>query len=742
MQFLRTIKAYLFSHKKRVALVVGIVMFLCFVGLAFFILKDLPSPSKLTDTSIMPFSTHIYDRRGTQLYEIFREQNRTPIKLSELPDHVKWATISIEDKNFYSHQGVSIVGGMLRAVKETLLRKKLQGGSTITQQLVKSALLTSERTIQRKVKEIILALLVERTYTKDQIIEMYLNQVPYGGTAWGIEEAAKLYFNKRAKQLTVAQAALLAGLPQAPSNYSPYVNPQAAINRQRVVLQQMYAEKHIDKKTYEKALKEKMVFTRPKNSILAPHFVFYIKSLLEQEYGIKRVQEDGLKVYTTLDYSIQKDAEKILKEELDAVKEYNIGNGALLVTRPSTGEILTMIGSKDFFDGGYGAYNVTTALRQPGSSIKPLNYAMGIERKLVTPGTMFLDVPTCFSVAGQKGYCPVNYDGKFHGPTHLRFAMANSYNIPAVKMLALNGVKDFVASASAYGLKTLKDPSKYGLSLTLGGGEVRMTDMAQAFSAFPNEGISKSLVGILKVTDRFGKVLYEYKDMNYVKDVSKPLAYPNFLHINGKRVFSKETSYLISHMLLDNGARSASFGSSSYLVVSGHQAVSVKTGTTDDLRDNWTVGYTPNFLTLVWVGNNDGKPMNPYLVSGVTGAAPIWNKVMKRVLKDQKDLWPQKPDTVVGLEICTVTGLRPTMNPDGTKSCETRFEYFAKGTEPKEQGVIKRHIMVDKSTQKMASPGQTDNIEDQEKTVVEDSFSTYCVDCNHDKDEYSTVIVR
>lgn len=742
MQLLRRCFTYVQLHKKRFIIGLSGILIFLFIVEAIFILKDLPSPTKLSDTSTMPFSTHIFDRNGVQLYEVFREQNRTPIKLSELPSYVKWATISIEDKNFYSHQGVSIIGGMLRAVKEMVLKQKLQGGSTITQQLVKSALLTPERTIQRKIKEIVLALLVERTYTKDQIIEMYLNQVPYGGTAWGVEEAAKLYFDKHAKQLSLAQAALLAGLPQAPSNYSPYVNPQEAIARQHVVLQQMLVEKHITQQVYAQALKEKLIFTRPKNTILAPHFVFYIKNLLEREYGIKSVQEDGLRVYTTLDYHIQKDAENILKEELDKVKTYDISNGALLVTRPATGEILTMIGSKDFFDGQYGAYNVTLALRQPGSSIKPLNYAAGLERHLVTPSTMFLDIATCFTVSGQKGYCPRNYDGKFHGPVQLRFALANSFNIPAVKMLALNGVKDFVASASAYGISTFQKSSDYGLSLTLGGGEVHMTDMAQAFSAFPNEGKTKSLVAILKVTDRFGNVLYEYKDPNYTKDVKKPLDYPNFLLINGTKVFSKDTSYLVSHILLDNGARSTEFGTSSYLVVNGHQAVSVKTGTTDDLRDNWTIGYTPNFMTLVWVGNNDGKPMNPYLVSGITGAAPIWNRVMQLVLKNQKDLWPQKPDTIVGLEVCNLTGLRPTKNPDGTKSCDTRFEYFAKGTEPKEQGSIKRHIMVDKTTGKMATPGQTDNVEDKEKTVIEDGFSTYCVDCNHDNDPYTTVIIR
>jgi membrane carboxypeptidase/penicillin-binding protein PbpC len=367
---------------------------------------------------------------------------------------------------------------------------------------------------------------------------------------------------------------------------------------------------------------------------------------------------------------------------------------------------------------------------------------VGIERKLVTPATVFLDIPTCFAVSGQKGYCPVNYDGNFHGPVQLRFALANSFNIPAVKMLALNKVPDFVASASAWGIKSFSDPSRYGLSLTLGGGEVRMTDFAKAYSAFPNQGIVKDLVSILKVEDRNGQVLYQYKDANYVKDVRKALDYPNYLLINGKRVISKATAYLISHILLDDGARSQAFGTGSLLNVPGHKAVSVKTGTTDDLRDNWTVGYTPNFLTMVWVGNNDNSKMNPYLVSGVTGAAPIWNRVMQTLLKSQEDLWPKKPDSVVWQEVCTVSGLKPNIGGDGAKSCPTRSEYFIVGTEPKNTESLNKKVIIDKSNNKLAKPGQTDNIEEQDKQVVSDSFSTYCLDCSNEKGDYNTVTIQ
>ncbi len=696
------------------------------------LLKDLPSPNTLQELGTIPYSTHIYDRHGKQLYEIFREQNRTPISLSSLPVYVKYATIAIEDKDFYRHQGVSLVGGILRAVRENVLGTGgLQGGSTITQQLVKSALLTPERTISRKIKEIILALLVEQRYSKDEILEMYLNQVPYGGTAWGIEEAAKLYFGKSATKLSLAQAALLAGLPQAPSLYSPYVNPQGATARQHEVLRRMYEDHYIDKKQYDEAQSVKLTFKKPRSTILAPHFVFYVKSLLEQQFGERLVQEGGLRVYTSLDYTIQQQAEKLLNEELEQLEGYDVGNGAVLVTRPVTGEILTMVGSRNFFDGGYGAYNVTTALRQPGSSIKPLNYAVGIDSKRVTAATMFLDVPTCFNVAGQKPYCPKNYDGTFHGPVQLRFALANSYNIPAVKMLALNSVTDFVASASAFGIDTFKDPSNYGLSLTLGGGEVRMTDMAEAFSMFPNQGINKELVAVLRVETRDGDTIYEYKDQNYVSEVlTKPLGYPDFLYIQGKRGISKETAFIISHILLDNFARSQAFGTSSYLKVPGHDAVSVKTGTTDDLKDNWTIGYTPNFLTLVWVGNNDGTPMRPGVTSGVTGAAPVWNNIMQFILAKQPDLWPKKPDSIVGAEVCTISGLKPGGDP----SCKTRFEYFIRGTEPRFTENLKQQIAVNKDNDKMAKPDDP-NVEIKEKLVIKDPFSQYCIDCNNEKDK-------
>lgn len=721
------------NNKKIVFLL--ILFIVCYF--IFNIFYDLPNPYKLKNYQITPLSTEIYDRNGKLLYQIYKEQNRTPIKLKDIPSYVVQATIAIEDKDFYKHQGISILGGIIRAIKETLLTQKIQGGSTITQQLIKTSLLNPERTIKRKIREIILALITEKIYTKNEILEMYLNQVPYGGSAYGIEQASRLYFGKSAKNLTLSEAAFLAGLPQAPSLYSPYFNLELSYKRRNTVLKQMLIQKYIDEKKYHQAISEKLSIKPPQTTIKAPHFVFYVKKILEEKYGAETVEKGGLKVITTLDLDIQEEAEKILKDEIEKIRNLNVSNGAILVTRPPTGEILAMIGSVDYFATPSGAFNVTTALRQPGSAIKPLNFAVGIDRKLVTAATIFIDQPTCFIASGQPGsYCPQNYDGKFHGPTALRFALGNSYNIPAVKMLALNGVSNFIASASAFGITTFKDPKNYGLSLTLGGGEVKMTEMAQAFSTFANYGKSKKLNEILKIEDKLGKTLYEFKDPNFIKNIKKPIKNPSSLYITGKQVISPETAFIISHILLDNNARSAAFGESSFLKIPG-KAVSVKTGTTDDKKDNWTIGYTPNFLVAVWVGNNDNSPMNQYLTSGITGAAPIWNKVMQYVLKNQPDLWPIKPENVIGRQVCWDSGDLMVKKEDGTENCPSRFEYFIKGTEPKESHIFKQIIAVTKDD-KLAPPNWPD-IEMKEKTIIKDMFGIYCVDCNHDNEPYQII---
>ena len=698
------------------------------------ILRDLPSPARLARYDV-PVATKIYDRNGVLLFDVFVGQNRSPVPLSDIPKVVREATIAIEDKNFYKHSGINPIGGIVRALYASILNKKLQGGSTITQQLVKSALLTPERTLTRKIKEFLLAPTVELLYSKDKILELYLNTVPYGGTAWGIETAAEKYFGKSINDVTLAEAAILAGLPQAPTLYSPYgAHPELAKERQVEVLRRMTEDGYITRQQAEAAANEPIEY-KQETGIQAPHFVMYVKEQLVAKYGESLVERGGLKVTTTLDLDFQNYAQATVAAEVTKLKNVRVGNGAALVTKPSTGEILAMVGSVDYFATPSGSFNVTTALRQPGSSIKPINYAIGIEKHIVTPATMFLDIPTCFaSVAGQPTYCPRNYDGKFRGPVQLRFALGNSLNIPAVKMLYLNTVADMVASSAAFGLDTLKDPSQYGLSLTLGGGEVRMTDMAEAFSVFANAGIRHDLVSILKVVDKNGTILEEYKDPNLNKDI------PSQLLLTGPRVTSAETAFLISHILLDNNARMEAFGPSSSLVVPGH-AVSVKTGTTNDLRDNWTIGFTPQYLVATWVGNNDNSPMNNALVSGVTGAAPIWNKIIRHVLNGKPDIWPKQPDGIIGTRVCTTTGLLPPNQPtsdglgdqnapDEVMGCPTRFEYLIKGTAAKSTS-SRQMVAIDKATGDLAAPDQTDNIEMQEHDIAWDGITRWCTDCTH-----------
>lgn len=721
-----------YKHPRVIFLLLAIFFIgaISLTGYYFFynlILKDLPNPDKLRNFQSTPLSSHIYDRNGVLLYEVFSDQNRTPVKIKDLPKYVGQASVAIEDKDFYTHSGVSLVSGVLRAVKENVLnRSGLQGGSTLTQQLVKLALLTPERTWKRKVKEIVLAMSVEKKYKKDEILEMYLNQIPYGGSAYGIEEASNAYFNKKAKDLTIAEAALLAGLPQLPSKYNPFVNPDAAVTRRNEVLQKMLEQKYITQAQYKQARATTLVTNPPFVNIKAPHFVFYVKSLLEQEFGSEVVGTAGLNIYTTLDLATQDEAQKILQEELDKVRYLSVGNAATLVTRPVTGEILAMVGSYDYFASPSGSFNVTTALRQPGSSIKPINYAIALDRGLVTPASVLLDVPTCFKSPG-KPYCPQNYDVTFHGPMKIRYALANSNNIIAVKVLALNTVDSFIASSSGFLIDSFQeDPSRYGLSLTLGGGEMRMTELAQAYSTFPNRGKPRKLQSILKITDANGKILYKYQDPNFVENIHEPIEMPNYLAMGGKRVISEEASFLVSHILYDNNARKDAFGPSSQLNIKGNVPVSVKTGTTDAKKDNWTVGYTPNFMVTVWVGNNDNTPMNQALASGVTGAAPIWNGIMTKVLEGQPILYPVKPEGVVGRRVCKDGRLE---GADGGACGDTEYEYFKVGTENvRTARVSTGKVWVNKDTDKQAKQGD-ENTEEREKTVMKDMFSDGCLDC-------------
>jgi penicillin-binding protein 1C len=693
------------------------------IGTLLYFLWGIPLPINLTNSQ--PVSTKILDRNGKLIYEIYTDKRRSPISLSDLPKHITEATISIEDKNFYSHSGIDILG-IIRGLSKTITKGRAEGGSTLTQQLVKNALLSNERTIRRKAQELILTIVVEGVYTKDQILETYLNSIPYGGTTYGIEEASQVYFNKPAKDLDLAQAALLAGLPQRPSTYSPFgAHPELAQIRQEEVLKQMVANKYITQEEADNAAKEELVYASV-SPPQAPHFALWIKEQLADKYGEKVVEQGGLRVYTTLDLDIQNMAQLTVATEVGKLKKQKVGNGAVIVTHPSTGEILAMVGSKDYFATDEdGKVNVILSQRQPGSSIKPLNYALALKDQKITLATAFADVPTCFQVQGQTNYCPVNYDGVFHGLVQARFALGNSYNIPAVKTLAANGIDNFVSFGNQMGISSFTDPSQYGLSLTLGGGEVRPIDMAEAYGVFANSGIKQPLIAVTKVADWKGKVLEE---TNLQK-----------LKLTGSRVMESSVAFLVSHSLLDNNARSAAFGTSSYLNVSGHPEVSVKTGTTNDRRDNWTIGYSANAVVVVWVGNNDNTEMGG-AVSGVSGASPIWNKVIKATLEKAEKgaydssetghAWPHQPSGVVGATICADTGGLPGSDP-GNPGCPTRFEYFLEGTVPTTSFVINQDVQINNVTSQLAGPKDpVEQTHTENKPIYTDpDGAMYCMNC-------------
>jgi len=660
-----------------IGIIAGFILFFVFL---IWYSKDLPAPDKVQRKE--GFSIVILDRSGNPIYDIFNDKNRIPIPLSDIPDDLKKATIAIEDKDFYKHQGFD-PKGVLRAIFNILTLRGIQGGSTLTQQLVKNVLLTSEKTIPRKIKEFILAIQIERKYSKDQILQMYLNESPYGGTMWGIEAAAAGYFGKHAKDLTFIESVILAGLPQRPSYYSPFgSNSKAYISRAEEVLRRMREDGYItEAKEFEtKKLLPDVKFASPSGQFKAQHFVFYVREQLIKKFGEKLVDAGGLKVTTTLDRKLQEKAENIVREEIDKLKGLNVSNGAALVLDTKTGEILAYVGSKAYdsadqeFQGKFDV--VSMGYRQPGSALKPITYAVGL-MKGYTASTLLMDVETHFPGGeGKNDYIPKNYDNKFRGPIQVRYALGNSINVPAVKMTALVGVKEVLKTAYDMGISSLAPTddniNKLGLSLTLGGGEVRLLDLTAAYSVFGNNGIKNEPYSILKVVDANGKVLYEHKNAA------------------GKKILGEDVSFIISDILSQNDARKEVFGERSYLVVSG-KTVAVKTGTTDDKRDNWTIGYTPSVVVGVWVGNNDNTAMNPKLASGTTGAAPIWNLIMREALKGKQDEAFRKPDNVLELVIDAFGGGLPK---DGRP---TRKEYYIKGTEPISISPIYKKIKVSKA---------------------------------------------
>ena len=615
-----------------------ISIFILFISLFILWLSSLRIPDfHSLENRKVSNSTKIYDRTGgILLYEIHQDTKRTDIAFADMGMNIKNATIAIEDAEFYSHGGIKI-SSIIRAVFSNLLGSgRIQGGSTITQQLVKNTLLTQERSITRKIKEWVLAIKVDRLLPKDKILEYYLNEAPYGGNIYGIEEASNIYFNKSANNLTLAQAAYLASIPQSPTSLSPYGKNRNKLDaRKNLVLSRMFELKFINEKEYQEAKSEIVTFTPQATlGIRAPHFVFFIKDYLEQKYGSDLVEKGGLKVITTLDYNLQSKGEEIVKEgAIQNEKDWNGSNASLVAIDPKTGQILTMVGSRNYFDKAIdGNYNIATATRQPGSSFKPFIYATAFNKGF-TPDTVLFDVPTEFQTtcdaygkalkghSQQECYMPSNYDGKFRGPMSLRNALAQSINIPAVKLFYLVGTSDALKTAEDMGISTLSDISRYGLTLVIGGGEVSLLDITSAYGIFANQGEKNPYTGILKVEDSNGNTLEQYTK-------------------NSQIILPKNTTLEISDILSDEKARIPTFGSHSVLYIP-NKDVAVKTGTTNDNKDAWTIGYTPSIAVGVWAGNNNNKPMKK---GGAAVAGPIWNKFINEALKNLPDEKFEKPD--------------------------------------------------------------------------------------------------
>jgi 1A family penicillin-binding protein len=663
-------------------------------GLHIWLIADLPLPQELQSRAAVP-STKIYDRHGRLLYEIIGSHagKHTPLSLDKIPFYLRQATIATEDASFYTNPGVD-AKAILRAIMINLRGGEvLSGGSTITQQLARNVLLPPEertqRTLTRKLRETILAWRLARTYSKDEILALYLNETYYGNLAYGVEAAAQAYFGKSAAELDLAECALLAGLPQSPALYNPLIDPEAAQERQAVVLDLMVKHGYIDEAQARLVKEEQLHFASVPFPIRAPHFVMHVRRLLENELGLATLEQGGLQIYTTLDLDMQDTARWIVRRRLAQLSERsgglpdrNVRNAALVALDPWTGEILAMLGSPDYFNPRIdGAVNVTLATRQPGSSIKPITYAAAFDPHRAdpyTPATMVNDVRASFVTQEGDPYVPVNYDHLFRGPVLLRQALASSFNLVAVKVLDHVGLEDMTALARRLGITTLDDSERFGLALTLGGGEVRLLELTAAYAAFANGGHRVEPVAILRVEDSQGSVLQEWRSEI------------------GQRVMDERVAYLITDILSDDTARISGFGEGSVLKLS--RPAAAKTGTTTDWRDNWTVGYTPELVVGVWAGNADNEPMRH--VSGVAGAAPIWHDFMDEVLKGRPVQQFAEPEGLVRVEVCSLSGKLPSPHCPHRKT-----ELFIAGAEPRQYCTMHRPVRFDVTTGMLATEG-------------------------------------
>ncbi len=599
---------------------------------------EIPDLSSFEQRRVLQ-STKIYDRTGeVLLYDLHQDVKRTIIPFEDISRNIKNATVAIEDDTFYTHWGVRPMA-IVRSVINNIITGKGAlggaGGSTITQQVIKNSVLKNEKKLTRKIKEAILAIKLEQVLTKDEILNTYLNESPYGGTIYGVEEASQAFFGKPAKDITIPEAAYLAALPQAPTRLSPYGNNKDLLDkRQQLVLQRMLINNFITQEEYDQAKDTEVTFQpQAVTGIRAPHFVMYVKEQLVEKYGEQALSDKGFRVITTLDWDLQKEAERIIKEKVAINrKKYNAGNAGLIALDPQTGDILTMVGSRDYFDTEIqGNFNVTLSPRQPGSSIKPIVYASAFTDGY-TPDTIVYDVKTQFSTACEPSdtssiepcYSPNNYNGKFKGPIKLREALPQSLNIPAVKVLYLTGLKKAIKLASDMGITTLNDPDRLGLTLVLGGGEVKLLEHTGAYGVFANEGIKAERRTILKIEDSQGNTLEETP-------------------VRSNRVLDRDVALMISDILSDNDARAPLWGYNS-LVYFKDRDVAAKSGSTNNLRDAWIMGFTPNLAVGVWVGNNDNSVMG----GGLSGliATPMWRAFMDVALeKVEPKNFPEPPAT-------------------------------------------------------------------------------------------------
>lgn len=615
----------------------------------------------------------LLDRENNPFYEFYQAKVKTFIPLDKLPTHTQQAVISAEDKGFYSHTGFSIraiVGALIADIK---LKNFSYGGSTITQQLVKNSLLTTEKSFLRKYQELILALEIERRFNKSEILEMYLNSVYFGEGAFGIEEAAQTYFGKSAQHLDLAESSMLAALLPAPSSYSPYNgNFKMMKQKQNFVLGEMVQQKFINEQEKINAERQALSFKNSNQELnsAGTHFALMVRDELIKKYGEEKVARSGFKVKTSINFDFQKFAENTVSVHVKNLEKNKVSNGAAVVENANTGEILALVGSKDWHDEEFGKVNITTSLRSPGSSFKPIIYAAAFETRRFTPATVLNDNPITYKPGlgiAQELYSPQNYDRKFRGKVTARRSLANSLNIPTIELLHKTGLNQAVDMAKRLGISSIKNPADYGLSFAIGTQEVKLLELTNAFATFANSGSYNNPTLILEITDKNDKTVYKYMP-------------------NGKKVIEPEVAFLISSILSDSNSRQEVFGSA----INNSRNAAVKTGTGEDFKDALTLGYTPSLAVGVWVGNNNGSPMDQ--VAGSLGAAPIWKALMEKYLAGKPIEAFSPPENIITSTSCIQTeslivkqaqAEEPSPQPLTSIQTFTQVkEYFIKGTEP------------------------------------------------------------